>query len=457
MKKVLYLLIVVSLVLCRCANKPEAKEQKQVAISEIVKTETAFINPPLKHIDVPYREFIVSAQKGKKITLASGSKIVFPPDAFVDSDGKIVKGDVTVLYREFKDPAAIFMAGIPMAYDSLAPTHVFESAAMFEIKALQNGSALGVNPQRKPQLSLDSRSKSPDYNTYYLDTIQKKWKLKGDAVFSDSAKQAKAVDTVYSDDEFIIDGGQPDLPVSPQKPSQASGNRPVFSVDAESYAMFPEFKIYKDTEFEVDESEKNYNPKDSETEWDKVQLAKTETRGIYQITFKTRQRIVSYRVRPVYTGKRYDEAIKAFNSEYAKYEKVRQKALAKIEVQRRVQCFFEIDNFGFWNCDRLFREQTEKLQALFADENGNPIKLSLYYLVNKQYNTVFTFYDGGISIVPDSRNTIWTVKEGKFVYCPYPEFIKAEKQQKNGTCTFRMTTYKDSITNYDQVKKLLQI
>src|SRR5580698_4924840 len=72
-----------------------------------------FIKPPLAGVDVPFKEYKVDAEKGDTIFYKTGSIILFPPNAFVDENGNLIKGEVQIKYREFTNPIDLYLSGIP--------------------------------------------------------------------------------------------------------------------------------------------------------------------------------------------------------------------------------------------------------------------------------------------------------------------------------------------------------
>ena len=70
------------------------------------------VNPPLAEINVPTTIYKVNAEKGATLEFKTGSKITIPKNSFVDRDGKLIKGEVELHYREFHDPVDFFVAGI---------------------------------------------------------------------------------------------------------------------------------------------------------------------------------------------------------------------------------------------------------------------------------------------------------------------------------------------------------
>jgi hypothetical protein len=103
------------------------------------------IQPPLPGADVPFGNYIVDASKGDTIYAPSGSILYFPPQSFLDDNGKVITGEVTVRFREFADALDQYLAGIPMTYDSTGNKFQFVSSAMCEISPLKDSLPAGEN------------------------------------------------------------------------------------------------------------------------------------------------------------------------------------------------------------------------------------------------------------------------------------------------------------------------
>ncbi len=294
MKRNRYCFITLLLLAVSCTTKP---------LPEETKTNTPLIQPPIAGADIPSETYVISAEKGDMIFYKSGSIVSFPPNAFVDANGKIVSGDVKVTYREFSDPVDFFVSGIPMTYDSANTSYSFESSGMCEILASKDGVPLYVNQKSKPEINLMTGNSDEAHNLYYLDTVQKKWINKGKS----------SVNVMSNPTEEKIEptpAKEPLTEVLP-KPQKASGQRPAFSVEIDP-ASVPELKPYNNLEFEIDESEKNYNPNDAKTEWEDVAVVKGNKKGTYIVTFTKGKRKVSYVTHPVFEENNYAEARKVF-------------------------------------------------------------------------------------------------------------------------------------------------
>src|SRR4051812_2260586 len=105
----IYVCIVLIFTLAGCQTKDKQTQSGKI-------DEVAYVHPPVKGIDVPYKSYSFIAEQGDTLFHDSGSILVFPGNSIVDKDGKPVKGKVDLLYREFSDPVDFFIAGIPMDY-----------------------------------------------------------------------------------------------------------------------------------------------------------------------------------------------------------------------------------------------------------------------------------------------------------------------------------------------------
>src|SRR5690606_5926673 len=109
------------------------------------------------------------------------SRFSIPKNAFLGQDGKPVSGPVRIEYREFMDPASIFLSGVPMKYDSAGSQYNFSSAGMFEFRAFdENNNELQPNPESQINMQLTSRTSRPEYSMYLFNETSNAWEIKDD-------------------------------------------------------------------------------------------------------------------------------------------------------------------------------------------------------------------------------------------------------------------------------------
>ena len=80
-----------------CSNSSDA----DTAQSDTVDTQESgyvqqTVQPPLEHIDVPFKKFSVEPTKESTLNLDNGSSIEITADAFVDFDGKTITSTVEI-------------------------------------------------------------------------------------------------------------------------------------------------------------------------------------------------------------------------------------------------------------------------------------------------------------------------------------------------------------------------
>lgn len=127
------------------------------------------VKPPIAGVDVWKNTYTANPIQGGLVEYPSGTKIFIPANAFVDANGNQVKEEVTIDYREFRDPVDILVSGIPMVYDSAGQKGDFESAGMFEINASVNGKEVFLAPGKKVGVEFAVVDTASTFNFYRLD------------------------------------------------------------------------------------------------------------------------------------------------------------------------------------------------------------------------------------------------------------------------------------------------
>ncbi len=311
-----------------------------------------FIHPPLKGVDVPYMSYNVQSSKGGMFTYKK-SKITIPANAFCDENGKDVSGDVKINYREFHDAIDFFVSGIPMTYDSAGKTYNFESAGMLDIQGTLNGKPVFIKPGKDIQIAMSSFQTGTKYNVYKLDTIQKNWAYQGKSNY----KMEKAQKTVikkqvniaiqqFSAKDTIAVKQKIDVVKQEEKKLEAEKPLPPVKTNEQNYkciidvdsSEFPELAVYKNVKFEVDPSNKDYNPKWATTEWTDAKLTRKGSSEDYIFTVSKGNIKHDILVHPTFEGQDYKVALKEYNQKYAQYQTKLDK---KIEEEKKQKEAYE--------------------------------------------------------------------------------------------------------------------
>lgn len=416
---------------------------------------TAFVQAPLKGIDVADTVYTMDAAEGGEFIYNTGSLIRVPEGGFLDSAGNVVKGNVEIRYREFHNTADIFLAGIPMTYDSAGARFHFESAGMLEITAWQNGKPLKANPNAPVKVAMASNSDNQKFNVYYLDTMKKNWNFiaKDKAVVVGFEKDT-TVKTNTSDYTASI--------APPVQIKKADKMKPSFVIGFDP-AEFPELASYKGVRFQVNEDKTPYNKEDKKIQWEDVSIERNRDGVSYTVTFTHGPKTSTYITDVVVNESDYAAAKKVYDEKYAAYQAAlkaindkdaatnkaleaklmnadgkrifdndaalkaalarRAMANASSEKEDMVVREFVIEDFGIWNsdCPSSLPEGEPMFVKLLDSRTKKALVVNHVILVEKGKNAIYTYYARDLAqfqFSPNSENLLWAVtQDGKLAVC----------------------------------------
>jgi len=484
-------------------------------LSEFYKNEEAkpAINPPLEGVNVPYKIYKVIAEKGATLDFKTGSKMMIPKNAFVDENGKLLKGEVELRYREFHDAVDFFVSGIPMTYDSAGQRYHFESAGMMEMLAYQNDKPANVAPEKSINIELASNHKGTEYNLYKLDTVRNNWsclgkdKIKKEANLSarnesfndspDAVQQTaeyKTVETkkaVVQKEKEVKIASLPKVSAEPKKPEEAKKDKHTFNIDVNP-KEYPELAVYKGVLFEVGTENKNFTSSMYDVTWEEAIIKDGTKKGEnYLLSLKNETKKYDIVVYPVFEGKNYEKAMSDFQGKFTKYNVALEKRKvdeAKIEAEyqskiialkneqeelelkwkqieenqfklmntdEKVKRMFALNSFGVYNCDKpsLYPKGVSCLANL-TNEKDNRLMCYDVFLVDRAKNGLFSYTKNPIvqfSFDPQSTNLLWTVDNG-VLYWLKPEQFKTIKGSE-GMSNLKMNRVDQKFKTADELKE----
>lgn len=398
-------------------NTTQASDADTAGLAAFYKAEEAksCIAPPIAGLDIPYTSYKVNPGKGGTFDFKTGSTFTVPQNAFVDENGKPVKGEVELRYREFHDAADFFVAGIPMTYDSAGVKYQFESAGMIEMLAYQDGKPVNMAPGKTIRIEMASEQEGTQYNLYELDTLKNNWSCLGkDKVVApgeskkggkpdlqnDLASKAEALPeykALESKKEVALEEKEtkiaalPKLAPEPKKPVKVNKDKYTVNIDI-NLADFPEFTTFKNVQWELGAENKMTSGMWTDlnkTEWEDATIKEGTKKGenYYLSLKKGTKKISNLVVNPVFEGKNYETAMADFQDKFSKYAsaldkrkeeerrieekyladvaalKKQQEALAaewkrkaeeqesNLSTEQKVMRSFTISKFGVFNCD----------------------------------------------------------------------------------------------------------
>lgn len=470
-----------------------------------------FVKPPIAEADIPFSAFSVDASKGDTIIYKSGTVILFPKDAFVDKNGKIVKGQVDIKYREFHNPVDQFLSGIPMGYDSAGVSYTLESAGMCDIQAYKSGEAVFVNKKNKPEINISTNNVDVAQNLYYLDTTTKQWVNRGKSEIIEIGKKAVSLNTPNPTEITSTNSVNIEKPV---KPMILDNEIPIIKVTIDT-SSFEELKAYNNLRFQLDKTEKNFKPEDSYITWENIELKKDKQLGVYKIQFSKSSdgynKSVEYKVQPVLDEKDYASALVEYDKKLIEYErKIKEREMIskenkdaymrqtildkkideenentarlnkiiqiknaeqdsinkKIEEQNKlinsanlnnyVVRNFEIDGFGIWNCDRPISTECFEVEPKYINVEGAEIKLFSASMIMKDINSIYAINTNKIRIPINKDCMLLAVVDGCLAYITYDEIKSYKVNADTKTQTFAFHIVAKENNNYNFISSIVR-
>ena len=98
----------------------------------------AALQPINKSAPIQFENQSINPCTENQLVFKDQTVLTIPADAFVTQSGKLVEGDVQVLYRSIRTPLEIMQSGITMFYDTAGQTELFKTNGMFEVRAFAN-------------------------------------------------------------------------------------------------------------------------------------------------------------------------------------------------------------------------------------------------------------------------------------------------------------------------------
>ncbi|MDB4088809.1 hypothetical protein N9544_04205 [Flavobacteriales bacterium] len=446
----------------------------EIIINEPIENEE--ITPALG-LELQYKEFLIIAENGAFIRY-NNTNIEIPELAFVDSNGGVITGEVSILYKEFHKPVDFFLSGIPMTYDSAGTEFQFESAGMFVIRGEQNGEPVFLD--KSIIVKLASEQKGDYFNKYYYDEETNKWDfISKDLALNDELIDSVSRNTKYLDnkiiDEVVTDLKSKISKLIKQKPREKSPESVCIKLEMDSNE-FPDFSGFKDVLFEIDESDENFSEDLAEVEWDDIKLRKKDE--IFELMFFKKFKKTTIKTKPVFEGESCKKAMKVYTSENGKKLDSLNRELNKhvssisqfnneVRTNSNIGAFvtriFEINDFGIYNSDcprRMPKGQLIATQYLRKSDKvkKDTIRLKKLYLVEENKNILYTLSPSStLSYNPNNKYVIWGVTiEDKLVVYKSKEFAKIPLNYK-GIYNIEFELIEKDLYAEEVIKKELDI
>jgi hypothetical protein len=323
-----------------------------------------YIDAPFDQIKPVFAAYKVNALDGGVFSHGQGTKLEVPEGAFVNDQGELVNGEVTVHYREMHDFVDFFLSGIPMTYDSAGVQYTLESAGMIEIYAEQDGKRVNMAPGKSIGIELISNVNAPaalnvppGYNIYKLDESKRNWvyQVVDRMEFMDDENESGALDksspvygarqTYNQKLKAIALNGETEMakieaslpkPKQPAKPEKVTNKDYVFELDFNDLRKPGATGAFADAQKELAELYRQYE----KTLWQlspassispkQLQQSFSTVTGIsirkmnekdFEILLEKPGEKLTIVANPVLSGSDYEKALTNFNRDFEAYQK----------------------------------------------------------------------------------------------------------------------------------------
>ncbi len=428
------------------------------------------VPPPLPALQPEYQPHTIAA--AEETAIAGNPRILVAPGSFIDDQGMAVEGEVELYIRKLDDFVDFFLAGIKLNYEAPNGKRQLESAGMVEIYAEQNGKRVFLAPGKTVNVEFESIAQLtasrqlPIFNEYYLDTEAGAWVAQrrsrtellgnaepdaGDPMYREKMalyQQLTDLDSSLELERARWESANP-APIAPQKPQRSSPDQPTLELDflegaVPETASGEEARLYKGTIWQVSPRSPAIDQRAFGVTWQSARLRQLEADD-YELILSHGATTLRLIVNPVLTGSAYEQALNAYRTALAGYERALQQwnesagnhlAAARRQVEKdkatalkswekqwsentplraKLRHYMSIDRLGLWTVAQPLPYPSTVTAGRITDQHENTYEQRVAYVVNPQQNTLHQVIIAGNSRIPLAPgSTLWVVnQEGK--------------------------------------------
>ncbi len=439
MKKLSFILVIASFVGCnevvRNGNEvtqidklyPEFTVPEKITQPDIVKSPDLTYAPKPKGFVLPEefkvatKEFKVDPKKATDLKINSkGTTLHIPENAFVDKNGKAVKGEVSISFREFTNPAEIAFSFLPMTYKTGGVEYNFNSAGMFEINGKCGNDPVSIANGKQIRVDYNIAQQTPEMSFFALDKNTNAW-----TKVQDIPKQQKNGKVQTTIQTF---GGV----------GKTDDKRTALWVMGEDSAILFEDSVLWYEGKAVKGATELIRKVGKVNErvlviWEKTGKKK-EMKVVGEVLIT--QRKVPAKDVPWINGRVFRGEGLNVNATLLGGGSGADAGHTYPDIVRGLN----VSSFGVYNCDQIYRVgQPVNIMATYKDEAGNIIKdLTVLSMIDLNYNGAFSFNPNQFMCSATGRNVLLLfTKEGK-LYMLEEDGFKKMQITANGSYAFTM-------------------
>lgn len=449
------------------------------------------VSPPFSELAIGCSGDVVQNKKGGEILYESGSKLIIPPNAFVDKEGNPIEGEVKVGYREFHSSAEIMVSGIPMNFKNKDGSYDdFESAGMFEITAQHNGEEVNLAEGKNITCQTVTHKTEENFNFYNFNDETKQWEeIDGqnktvqdedelEEAPADLPKIVSATGKSVEPSEDVQDLSVVQTVAKPNKPRRANPKLPVFEIGSpaneksasneqkiKSVGSSSQSKLWQFAPG-YDISKEAMEMVLTTTNWNKYGLEMVdEEKTVYRLDLGQRTDRPIY-ITPVLFGKDYTSAMADYSQQLEAFNQATQSIALKKRVEEKNNLFFrtaQVSNMGIYNWDRIKKKKNAVLlQASFELENGDKLpEGSRVFMITGRNKDVITFYPAmyaNFAYQPNKRNALISILPSDeiavFTHDAFKK-LKTGRLRATGHHKFTLKTVVANIGSVADLQKLI--
>ncbi len=378
----------------------------------------------------------VDNSKGATLDYSSGSTVHLKAHAVSYKDGSPVKGNYTLSYTEYRNPAQIALSGIPMTYEKGGSSYNFSSVGMYEITAQKDGEDLILN---KPVVVDFNCTDQKEGVSFYEMDDKGNWTKRHDIEFKTSGILAEMNEDVQEDANFnsgIINSRTGVMSID----YEIGKDRCVASLNDHAWKNFVKNHKKNDRlqEMTIDQypTKKQVVIKrgDQDQFDDLVFWNRREGKfggRVFDGNPTPNDRNATLLASGADAGHTYPNMVKGLNSK----------------------------SFGVYNCDQIYRiGKAVALSPNYIDrETGQEIdNAHVACVIDLNYNGSFSFHPNYLTCNAEGKNVILLFTKDKKVYMlNQSEFDALDKESIEPT--LKMTDMTRQIKNSDDLAKYLEL
>jgi len=149
---------------------------------------------------------------------------------------------------------------------------------------------------------------------------------------------------------------------------------------------------------------------------------------------------------------RRDSAIKAKNERQAIWEQRNRIAALEQNLIRS----FQIDGFGYWNCDLPTLPQTQQYVSSFKTKKNEVVTYNTLCMATAGINRIQNYYNTKtIGLMTNSNYFGWCFNANQFYYFTRTDFKNALITNNPNTISIAMNLYEGDVKNYNELKRYI--